>query len=75
MKDEGHEVLPDEGSAMRDVMNQCNEGKHYERGRDAVALGTTKGAKTKKKRGVTGSGDGWRDTRDYPTREALQETT
>jgi hypothetical protein len=35
----------------------------------------TKGAKTKKTRGVTGSGDGWRDTRAYLTREAPRGTT
>jgi hypothetical protein len=56
---------------MRDnVTNRYKEGQLYERGREAVALGTTKGAKTKKIRGVMGSRDGWRDTRDYPTREA-----
>ncbi len=35
-----------------------------------MALVTTKGVKTKKKRGMTGSGDDWRDKKDYPTREA-----
>ncbi len=59
MKDEEHEVLPSEGGTMRDnATNRCDKGQHHERGRGAVGLGTTKGAKTKKKRGVTGSGDG-----------------
>jgi hypothetical protein len=32
--------------------NQCNKGWRYERGREAVALGATKGAKPKKRKGA-----------------------
>jgi hypothetical protein len=74
-KDKRHKVLPNDGGTTRDnATNQCNKGQRYERGREAVVLGTTMGAKTKKKRDMMGSRDGGRDTGDYLTREAPQGT-
>jgi hypothetical protein len=58
-KDKEHKVLPNKGGTTRDnATHQCNEGQCHEKGRVVMALGAIKGAKTKKKRGMTGSGDG-----------------